>query len=325
MREGSSTAVYPRGLDTPLQTEAERDPTTRYKLPPLSGNISARHFDIAGGLPTGLWGEKLMLGHDQGAPFAAMQVPIPLLRASSPSISCCKAGRPLLAFPRSASPKTKASIRTLPLTDKGTSVDEKGPGAASVDRSRWSVGGPPPVLENDLLVPAPSAVARASARAAAERAVATRRVRLRLPTTCIVGTRSALFDGMHKWFDDGWTVDRHSIRSIITIKRSSSSGFGISVLKVVVVFKITVVELILNTAANVDDRSGLAGSLRSLRLTRWQTTYKIRFPAALPFIVTGMRLGSDALWASSPSCWPQRRLGYLLHDASKPGTARSCS
>ena len=84
VREGSSTAVYPRGLDTPLQTEAERDPTTKYKLPPLSGNVSARHFDIAGGLPAGLWGEKLMLGHDQGAPFAGVQVPIPLLQGFVP-------------------------------------------------------------------------------------------------------------------------------------------------------------------------------------------------------------------------------------------------
>ncbi|HEY2989288.1 MAG TPA: hypothetical protein VGL11_16270 [Candidatus Binatia bacterium] len=95
MREfgSSSTAINPRGLDAQFQTEAERDPTTRYKLPPLQGNISATHFDISGGLPAGLWGDKLMLGTDQGSPFAGVQVPIPLLQGFIP-VDFMVQGRP---------------------------------------------------------------------------------------------------------------------------------------------------------------------------------------------------------------------------------------
>jgi hypothetical protein len=81
---GAPATARTRGPDTQLQTEVERDPTTKYKLPPLQGNISARHFDLSGGLPTGLWGEKLMIGHDQGSPFAGVQVPIPLLKGFIP-------------------------------------------------------------------------------------------------------------------------------------------------------------------------------------------------------------------------------------------------
>jgi hypothetical protein len=80
----STTALYPRAPDSQLQTEVERDPTTRYKLPPLQGNISATHFDISGGLPTGFWGEKLTIGADQGSPFAGVLVPIPLLQGFIP-------------------------------------------------------------------------------------------------------------------------------------------------------------------------------------------------------------------------------------------------
>jgi hypothetical protein len=80
----TTTAMYPRGPDSQLQTEVERDPTTKYKLPPIQGNISARHFDIGGGLPTGFWGEKLMVGTDQGSPFAGVQLPIPLLQGFIP-------------------------------------------------------------------------------------------------------------------------------------------------------------------------------------------------------------------------------------------------
>jgi hypothetical protein len=79
-----TTALYPRAPDSQLQTEVERDPTTKYKLPPIQGNISASHFDISGGLPTGFWGEKLVLGQDQGSPFAGVQLPIPLLQGFIP-------------------------------------------------------------------------------------------------------------------------------------------------------------------------------------------------------------------------------------------------
>jgi NitT/TauT family transport system permease protein len=90
---------------------------------------------------------------------------------------------------------------------------------------------------------------------------------------------------------------------------------------VIVVFKITIVELILNTAAGVKTIDPLWLEIsRSFRLSRWQTTYKVRLPAALPFIVTGMRLGvgrallgviAAELLASNAG------LGYMLRDASE--------
>ncbi len=85
VREGNAASTARgTGPDVQMQTEAERDPTKRYSLPPISGNISASHFDISGGLPTGWLGEKLMVGHDSGTPFAGVQMPIPLLQGFIP-------------------------------------------------------------------------------------------------------------------------------------------------------------------------------------------------------------------------------------------------
>ncbi len=81
---GAPSTARGTGPDAQLQTEVERDPTKRYKLPPLQGSISASHFDISGNLPTGWLGEKLMVGHDQGTPFAGVQMPIPLLKGFIP-------------------------------------------------------------------------------------------------------------------------------------------------------------------------------------------------------------------------------------------------
>lgn len=159
-------------------------------------------------------------------------------------------------------------------------------------------------LENDLLVPAPSAVARAFWKLGAsgqlnEHFAATlMEFAYGFAAAAAVGIPIGYLMGMHKWFDewmDPWIAALYSI-PIITVVPLIIIWFGIGMLsKVVVVFKITVVELILNTAAGIKtiDPVWLEVS-RSLRLTRWQTTYKIRFPAALPFIVTGMRLGVGA-------------------------------
>jgi hypothetical protein len=81
---GAPTTARGKGPDVQLQTEVERDPTKRYSLPPLQGSISASHFDISGNLPAGLLGERLMIGHDSGSPFAGVQMPIPLLKGFIP-------------------------------------------------------------------------------------------------------------------------------------------------------------------------------------------------------------------------------------------------
>ena len=81
---GAPTTARGKGPDAQLQTEVERDPTKRYSLPPLQGSISASHFDISGNLPAGWLGEKLMIGHDSGNPFAGVLMPIPLLQGFVP-------------------------------------------------------------------------------------------------------------------------------------------------------------------------------------------------------------------------------------------------
>jgi hypothetical protein len=72
-------ANYPRVLDAQLLTDNERDPSSKYQLPPIQGSISASRFSMSGGLPAGLWGNQLAIGGDHRSPFAGIQLPIPLL------------------------------------------------------------------------------------------------------------------------------------------------------------------------------------------------------------------------------------------------------
>src|SRR5947208_13119431 len=54
---GGST--YPKVLDHELLSENERDPGSKYKIPPIQGSISASRFSMTGALPAGLWGDRL--------------------------------------------------------------------------------------------------------------------------------------------------------------------------------------------------------------------------------------------------------------------------
>jgi len=59
---------------------------------------------------------------------------------------------------------------------------------------------------------------------------------------------------------------------------------------------------------------------KSLRLSRWETTYKIRFPGALPYIITGMRLGVGRALLGvivAELMAANAGLGYLLRDSSE--------
>ncbi len=185
-------------------------------------------------------------------------------------------------------------------------------------------------LENDLLVPAPSGVARSFWKLAVtgqlkEHFAATlAEFAYGFTTACVIGIPIGYLMGMHKWLDEWlepWIATLYSI-PIITIVPLIIIWFGIGMFsKVVVVFKITVVELILNTSMGIKTIDPVWLEVaKSLRLGRWQTTYKIRFPAALPYIVTGMRLGvgrallgviAAELLASNAG------LGYMLRDASE--------
>jgi hypothetical protein len=75
---------YHRVLDVELITENERDPGSKYKLPPIQGSISASRFSMTGTLPTGLWGTQLAVGGDSRSPFGGIQLPIPLLEGFIP-------------------------------------------------------------------------------------------------------------------------------------------------------------------------------------------------------------------------------------------------
>jgi len=92
---------YQRVLDSQLLTDNERDPGSKYKLPPVQGSISASRFSMTGALPTGLWGSQVAVGGDQRSPFAGIQLPIPLLEGFIP-VDFMIQGRPggVSLFPR---------------------------------------------------------------------------------------------------------------------------------------------------------------------------------------------------------------------------------
>jgi hypothetical protein len=92
---------YRRVLDVELLTENERDPGSKYKLPPIQGSISASRFSMTGALPTGLWGSQLAIGGDSRSPYGGVQLPMPLLEGFIP-IDFMIQGRPggISLYPR---------------------------------------------------------------------------------------------------------------------------------------------------------------------------------------------------------------------------------
>ena len=143
-------------------------------------------------------------------------------------------------------------------------------------------------------------------------------------TACLIGIIIGYFMGMYKWFDelmDPWIATLYSI-PIITVVPLIIIWFGIGMIsKVIVVFKITAVAIILNTAAGIKSLDPVWLELaKSLRLSGWETTYKIRFPAALPYIITGMRLGVGRALLGvivAELMAANAGLGYMLRDASE--------
>jgi NitT/TauT family transport system permease protein len=186
------------------------------------------------------------------------------------------------------------------------------------------------LLENELLIPPPSSVARTfwqltvSGQLNKHLAATLIEFAYGFTTACIVGVVLGYFMGMYKRFDeimDPWIATLYSI-PIIAVVPLIIIWFGIGMTsKVIVVFKITVVAIILNTAAGIKNLDPVWLELaKSLRLSGWETTYKIRVPGALPYIITGMRLGVGRallgvivaeLMASNAG------LGYLLRDSSE--------
>jgi NitT/TauT family transport system permease protein len=141
---------------------------------------------------------------------------------------------------------------------------------------------------------------------------------------CAVGVILGYLMGLFKTFDqlmEPWIATLYSI-PIIAVVPLIIIWFGIGIFsKVIVVFKITVVAIILNTAAGIKNLDPVWLELaRSMRLSSWQTTYKIRLPAAFPYIVTGMRLGVGRALLGvivAELMAANAGLGYLLRDASE--------
>ena len=84
VREAGGPGSNRRVLDAELLTENERDPGSKYKLPPIHGSISASRFSMMGTLPTGLWGSQLAVGGDSRSPYGGVQIPMPLLEGFIP-------------------------------------------------------------------------------------------------------------------------------------------------------------------------------------------------------------------------------------------------
>jgi hypothetical protein len=98
---GGTGGDYQKVLDSQLLTDNERDPGSKYKLPPVQGSISASRFSMTGALPTGLGANQLAIGGDNRSPFAGVQLPIPLLEGFIP-VDFMIQGRPggVSIFPR---------------------------------------------------------------------------------------------------------------------------------------------------------------------------------------------------------------------------------
>jgi ABC-type nitrate/sulfonate/bicarbonate transport system permease component len=185
-------------------------------------------------------------------------------------------------------------------------------------------------LENELLIPPPSSVLRSFWNLAIEGAL-NKHVAATLlefaygfTTACVIGVILGYLMGVHRWFDeimDPWIATLYSI-PIITIVPLIIIWCGIGMVsKVIVVFKITAVAIILNTAAGIKSLDPVWLELaKSMRLTHWEMTYKIRFPGALPYIITGMRLGVGRALLGvvvAELMAANAGLGYLLRDSSE--------
>jgi NitT/TauT family transport system permease protein len=186
------------------------------------------------------------------------------------------------------------------------------------------------LLENELLIPPPSSVLRSfwtlllSGQLKKHFLATLLEFAYGFSAACVIGVLLGYFMGLYKWFDDvmePWIATLYSI-PIITIVPLIIIWFGIGMIsKVIVVFKITAVAIILNTAAGIKALDPVWLELaKSLRLNSWETTYKIRLPGALPFIITGMRLGVGRALLGvivAELMAANAGLGYLLRDSSE--------
>ena len=186
------------------------------------------------------------------------------------------------------------------------------------------------LLDNELLIPPPSSVLRAlwtltiQGKLNQHLAATLLEFSYCFTTACVIGVVLGYLMGRYKWVDelmDPWIATLYSI-PIIAIVPVIIIWFGIGMMsKIIVVFKITVVAIMLNTAAGIKSLDPVWLELaKSMRLSSWETTYKIRLPAAFPHIITGMRLGVGRALLGvvvAELMAANAGLGYLLRDASE--------
>jgi NitT/TauT family transport system permease protein len=186
------------------------------------------------------------------------------------------------------------------------------------------------LLENELLIPPPSSVLRTLWRLAASGqlnkhlAATLFEFVCGFGTACVFGILLGYLMGRHKWFDDvmdPWIATLYSV-PVIAFVPFIIIWFGIGLFsKVIVVFKITAVAIMLNTAAGIKNVDPTFLELaKSMRLNPWQTTFKVRLPAAMPYIITGMRLGVGRALLGvivAELMAANAGLGYMLRDASE--------
>jgi len=186
------------------------------------------------------------------------------------------------------------------------------------------------LLENELLIPPPSSVLRTLWKLSVngqlnQHLFATLfEFACGFSTACVVGILLGYLMGRYKWFDDvmdPWIATLYSV-PVIAFVPFIIIWFGIGLLsKVIVVFKITAVAIMLNTAAGIKNVDPTYLELsKSLRLNPWDTTFKIRLPAAMPYIITGIRLGVGRAMLGvivAELMAANAGLGYMLRDASE--------
>ena len=142
------------------------------------------------------------------------------------------------------------------------------------------------LLENELLIPPPSSVLRSfwslllSGQLKKHFLATLLEFAYGFSTACVIGVLLGYLMGMYKWFDevmDPWIATLYSI-PIITIVPLIIIWFGIGMLsKVIVVFKITAVAIILNTAAGIKALNPVWLELaKSLRLGHLQDPFARR-------------------------------------------------
>ena len=117
---GGTGGDYQKVLDSQLLTDNERDPGSKYKLPPVQGSISARSLQHDGRSADRTRGSQLAIGGDNRSPFAGVQLPIPLLEGFIP-VDFMIQGRPggVSLFPENPHWRGhRQRSRALPLTSR---------------------------------------------------------------------------------------------------------------------------------------------------------------------------------------------------------------